>query len=314
MSLQQDKYAGPRMEEEETSGIFKRMGLVWAILSAASLTIEMELLTKLTLDFPLSQVLFFRQASLLPFVLFLPWTEGEDYDWYDLFLNMLFGFGDTIGKAASVAALTFISPGNVSAIAFNKSIPVSIIACIFLGEFFDVVDGALAVANCIGLILIAKGVSESSEDFSYITGVMLSLTAMAAFILLYFVARVLANRKKAEPCLLSFMAGWIGVVFSSIFLTVTSSWHFPETLNDGLLILSSACATMFHFYALTRALKTENMLFVAAGLSTTIPLTYCYDGLFNGIAFAWETILGACLTTGSTLLLYAKTYCREISA
>lgn len=313
MSLEQDNYEGARTEEEETSGFFKRIGLVWAILSAAALTLEMELLTKLTRGFPSMQVLFFRQAALLPFALFSPWKESKGYNWCDLFLNMLFGFGDTIGKAASVAALTFISPGNVSAIALNKAIPVSIIACIFLGEFFDVVDGALAVANCIGLILIARGASESSKDSSGIAGVMLSFTAMAAFISMYFVARVLANRKAAEPTLLSFMAGWIGVVFSSIFLTVTSSWHFPETLNDGFLILSVACATMFHFYSLTRALKTENMLFVAAGLSTTIPFTYCYDGLFNGQVFAWETILGACLTTVSALLLYAKTYCGEKS-
>ncbi|KAJ8022070.1 hypothetical protein HOLleu_39460 [Holothuria leucospilota] len=256
-------------------------------------------------------VTFYNQAVLLIFVICLPWNESMTYDWYDLLLNLLFGLGDTLGKSALMIALSLISAGDVSAISLNKPIPASIIACILLGESFDVFDGVLVVINCVGLVLIAESANGISKDSSNVYGVLCAFVALASFVFIYFVARVLARKGKANPSLLSFMAGWIGVALSSVYLALTNAWHFPGKLDDVLMFLGLGCSTIIHFYSLTKALLTENMMFVASGMSVTIPITYIYDALFTQHKLAWQNIVGALLTVSSTLLLFTKTSCKE---
>ncbi|KAJ8022065.1 Solute carrier family 35 member G1 [Holothuria leucospilota] len=300
-----------REGKDKFPGLFKRVGLVWAVFSAVFLAAGNVFIQRLSHHFSPILIQFYIQAVFLIFAFFLPWKESEDYGWFDLLLNVLFALADAFGKSSYMTAMMFISISDISAITFNKPIPSSIIACIFLGEIFDVFDGALVVFNCIGLVLVATSTSGTFDDSANVYGVILSFTALVCFVSVHFVTRVLANRGKADPCLLLFMTGWVGMMLCTIYLTLTSSWLFPQNLDDTLMLTAAGFLTTAHYYFLTRALKTENMIFVAAGLSAAIPITYCYDTLFNGLLFAWQNIVGAMLIVGLTMLLYAKTSCKE---
>lgn len=292
--------------------LFRRPGLIWAMSAGIANTGHVVLLSKVAHASNPMQSLFTKCAFLLSFVFLISWKDSNVYDCRDLVINIMYGFFETLGSGAGVAAMVLSSTADVTAIMYNKAIPAAILARILIGESIDIIDGALIIINGTGLVLICKlSVDEAESDTTSSTlGILLAFCGMFFLSLLYTLVRCLTFRNTADPSLLAFMAGCIGIIFSSTFLTLTNSWMFPDTGSDIFLFICLGGISLYGFYSFLRALKTENTCIVASSLTISIPLTYCYEAIFEKRIVAWQTILGIFFTIGSTLLLHAKSFLR----
>ncbi|KAJ8043515.1 hypothetical protein HOLleu_10632 [Holothuria leucospilota] len=254
--------------------------------------------------------IFIRSSFLFIFVVSVSWKLSEEYDWLDILYNNAFGFFDVISLCCSAVAMLYTRISDVSSIMFNEPIPAAIMACIFFGESFDIIDGALAITNGIGLVLICKISMDNSEhpDESSLFGIILSFGSLLCGTVVAIIGRALAHRNKADPSLMLVMVAFNGVIWPSIYLSVTSSWSLPTKGHDLLISLLLGLVTAFSAYAFTKLLKTENALLATISLTLCIPLTFFYDVLFKRRIVVWQTALGACLTIGSTICLYVKNY------
>ncbi|KAJ8022066.1 hypothetical protein HOLleu_39453 [Holothuria leucospilota] len=300
-------------EEKETTKnlctVFQRPGLIWAVLAGVTNSAYAILLGSVAHVTTPMQSLFISSAFLLVLVVFISWKESESYDWRDLGLYILCGFLHSVGTGAGTIAFVLTSTADASAILYNKAIPASLIACIFVGERLDIVDGALLFVNGVGLVLVCKtSVDKStSDDGSSVLGMFLACFGVSCFSFLYNFVRLLAMRKTADPPLIAFMFGFNGVVISSIYLSITGSWIFPKC-DQITLYICLGSVTIFEFYSFTQALAAENAYIVAASITLSVPLTYCYEVIFTNRVIVWQTILGVVFSIGSTVILQAKSY------
>ncbi|KAJ8022074.1 hypothetical protein HOLleu_39464 [Holothuria leucospilota] len=279
-------------------------------MSGILTAVQIVVLGEVSVVFNPMEAVFLRGCFLLIFVFGISWKDGERYDWRDLLANILFGIFETCGVSLVVIAVGLISVSDVSAITFNKPIPVTILAWIFLGETFDWIDGTLSVINAVGLVLIAKTTVDSAEDqdlLSSLLGVICSLCGLLALSLLYIAARVLAHRQNEDPCLLMFLVGCVDTTISSLFLSMTSSWLQPKVLDELFMCILLGGVSLATIYTCTRALKTENAMFVSTAITLSIPTTYFYEIAFKGRIVNGATVVGVCLTMISTFFLYLKT-------
>ncbi|KAJ8041754.1 hypothetical protein HOLleu_12658 [Holothuria leucospilota] len=225
--------------------------------------------------------------------------------------NLLFGINDVVLMALTTITMVLSSTSDTVAIAYNLAIPSAILACIILGEKFDTIDFIFATVNGTGLVLISKSRIDNSEvsQETSVLGLLLSFGCLFLCCLLPIAPRRLAHRGKEDPNLLTFMAGSCGLVMTSVYLTVTNSWMLPQTSYEIFMCLLLGFFTVVSFCAYTRALKTECALAVVLGLTLCIPLTYCYDVIFGNQGIKLLTVAGVCLTVGSTICFYVKSYC-----
>ncbi|KAJ8022072.1 Solute carrier family 35 member G1 [Holothuria leucospilota] len=268
------------------------------------------LLEEASLMFNPMEAVFFRSCFLLLFAFGISWKDGENYDWRDLLANILFGVFDTCGISLVTIAVGLISVSDASAITFNKPIPTTILAWILLSEKFDWIDGALSVVNAVGLVVIAKTSVDSAEDQDFVSpllGVICSFCGLLALSLMYIAARFLAHRQNEDPCLLMFLVGCDGMAISSLFLSVTSSWIQPRALEELFICILLGGVSLATVYSFTRALKTENAMFVSTAVTLSIPTTYLYSLVFKERIVNIGSVIGVCLTMISTFLLYLKT-------
>ncbi|KAJ8022067.1 hypothetical protein HOLleu_39456 [Holothuria leucospilota] len=301
-------------EEKETTKnlntVFQRPGLVWAVLAGVTTSAYAILLGSVALVSNPMQSLFISSAFLFVLVVFISWKESESYDWRDLGLYILCGFLHSVRTGAGIIAIVLTSTADASAILYyNQAIPASLIACIFVGERLDIADGALLLVNGVGLILVCKtSVDKStSDDGSSVQGIFLACFGVSCYSFMYNFVRLLALRKTAAPPLIAFMFGFNGIVISSIYLSITGSWIIPKC-DQITLYICLGSVTIFEFYSFTQALAAENAYIVAASITLSVPLTYCYEVIFTNRVIAWQTILGVVFSIGSTLILQAKSY------
>ncbi|XP_071840189.1 solute carrier family 35 member G1-like [Apostichopus japonicus] len=288
----------------------KRPGLFWAVIAGLSQTLQVLLLAETAHALNSLQTMFFRSLPLLVFVLFISWEEAVNYDSQDLVLNILYGLFDVIGVSSFLFSTGFLSVSDATAIVCNQPIPSTLFACIFLGEVFDVTDGALVILNAIGLVLICKTSMENyaaSSQGPPFVGVSIALFALLCVVLLKATARKLAHRGREDPSLVSLIVGCSGTMLSTVCLTLTDSWDMPSTTQEILLSILLGLTAIVHFYSFSKALQTENMMYIATAITLSIPVAYCYDVIFKGIILSLVTIIGVGLSMGSTLLLYVKT-------
>lgn len=295
----------------------QRTGLIWA--AGAGITQAAQLIATeavVHMVHPM-QALFIRSCFLLIFVLFISWNESQRYTAWDLVINISFGLFDAAAVFAAVTAMSFISAADAGVILFNQPIPSSIAACVLLGESFDWLDGVLTVINCIGLVCICKTtMADQGAAYSVDTavtghallGILSSAVGLGFNTLVLIAARSLAHRDTEDPCLVSFMAGCNGLVISSVYLTLTSSWQLPETNQAICYCILLGMVTILCFYIYMNAVKMENVLIVAIAISLCIPLNFMFEFIFKGRTVFLVTLLGVVFTVGSTVLLYIKTF------
>ncbi|XP_071840421.1 pseudopaline exporter CntI-like [Apostichopus japonicus] len=292
----------------------KRPGLIWAVLAGLSQSVQVLLLAENAHNMNPLQTLFLRSCFILVFVFFISWDESENYDSQDLALNILFGILDVVGMSSFLIATGFLPVSDATAIVYNQPIPAIIFACIFLGETFDRIDGVLVVVNAIGLVLVCKTSIANhavSDKVSSVIGVFVAFFALLCVVSLKLTARKLAHKGRQDPSLITLTLGCTGLIMSTAYLAITNSWDMPRTQQDVLLSIVLGLVAIFHFYCFSKAVQTENIIFISTAFTFPIPVTYCFDVIMNRTILSIITIIGVGLTMGSTLVLYLKTIYAE---
>ncbi|KAJ8028692.1 hypothetical protein HOLleu_31002 [Holothuria leucospilota] len=296
---------------ENISSICRNTGFIWCLLAGLGQTVQIVFLGEVANLVSPMAAMFIRSSFLFIFLFSVTWKLSKNYDWLDMLYNISFGFFDVLALSFSAVAMLLTPTSDVTSIIYNQPLPTSIMACIFLREVFDVIDCTLAVVNGIGLVLICQSsidISETTTNGFSALGIILSIVSLVSNCVVTLTGRALAHRERGDPSLMLVMSGFNGVLLPSLYLTITSSWTFPETSRDQLICLLLGVVTAFGAYAYARALKSENALIIAVSLTLCIPLTYFYDIFFKGRIIVWQTIVGVLFTIGSTVCLYFKMY------
>lgn len=289
----------------------QKSGTFWALLAALGISAKVIILGELVTTLDPVVAIFIRSLALIVGVACLVWEDSNRYNWFHLITNLLVGLFDVFAMTAVTCAMVYISVADVCAINYNQTIPSSVAAWLILAEPLDTIDGALAILNGIGLVLICEtimnNIPENSSFETSLLGVVIAFFGLISNVFVLILVRSLAYRNNEDPFLLTFLSGCIGVIFSAIYLSATNSWDYPKT-DKEIFLCFLLIITTFTYYAYMAALQKKDVRIVSLTITMIISINFCYSFLIKQQTLFLSTVIGVFLTIGSTVALPLKSY------
>lgn len=294
------------------STLHRRRGLLWALLSAFSMSFQIYALRSLTATSNPWQTIFTRSIFLSFMSVGVKWQAHSQSTMLTLAVFILCGICDVLIATLLVSATQYIPMGDVSSISQNAPIPATLTAAVFLGESLNIVGVFLIIINGIGLVIVSKPsflfpVSSSEDDGDQgsslaILGVLFSFMSLAFNVTFIVLTRFLVNRNEDDAFLILTLNGMVGIAITTAVLAVTSSWDFPDSCTEWFMFVAVGALAISTLGTYLKAIETETVQTTCVLLTVCIPLSYLYDVIIYQNS-DWPTFIGASLIFISTIAL-----------
>ena len=229
------------------------------------------------------QITTYRQASIgllcAPFLLFF--RVSLRISRKETVLLAVLITTSTFTWLVGIYAFGLIPAGDATAIMMTSPILTGILAKVFLGEKYTVIDAALALVTLVGVTVIARP-TFIFGNFSKVSGQGRKTTfgviaALAAAVGDSFSAIIV--RKQGTAKAHQFYQHWIqatgSCVLSGIITTIFGAWQLPECGVDRVYLTITGCFAFFTSILMRYALKYEKASNVAI-CSTNIVVFYVH--------------------------------------
>ncbi len=267
-------------------------GGMWILLTAFLAACMGALIKFVGQRIPVFEILFIRQIIVVAFLMPVIARIGRDIFKTDLLkFHVMRGTFAAIAMATGFTALVHLPLAEVTAISFAKTLFMTVLAIVFLGETVGIRRWTVTIIGFIGVLIIVRPSPEAVNVYA--------ILALVSSLFVAGVTIVLRKLSQVDPP--STIMAYQSVFITTIMAGPTYYYWVTPTVDEVLLILAIGALMWGMQSTMIQGLKAAEAVAVApVEYARLLFATLIGIFFFAEIPTVW-TIAGASIIIGSTL-------------